>query len=264
MKSTKLLSMFTIALLSGIMILAGCGDQPDRSAESSETQTDNRALEPVVSGIIKFPAVPLRKISKTDLKIRLPKKATPEGTKVPVNEPNIAPLRPKNQERPVIKVPPGTVNLALGKPVASNESLPLIGDLDWITDGEKSGENGYSVDLGFGKKWVQIDLGLRANLYGVSVWHYHRQLRAYRDVIVEIADDQDFTENVQIIFNSDHDNSYGKGIGQDMGYLETYEGKFFHCSKGSKGRYVRLHSRGNTSNDQNHYIEVEVYGIPVK
>ena len=27
-----------------------------------------------------------------------------------------------------------------------------------------------------------------------------------------------------------------------------------------KGRYVRLYSNGNTSNDTNHYIEVEVYG----
>jgi len=37
-----------------------------------------------------------------------------------------------------------------------------------------------------------------------------------------------------------------------------------YCPKGTKGRYVRLHSQGNTSNDQNHYIEVEVYGIPIK
>jgi hypothetical protein len=31
-------------------------------------------------------------------------------------------------------------------------------------------------------------------------------------------------------------------------------------AKGAKGRYVRLHSQGNTSNDSNHYIEVEVHG----
>jgi hypothetical protein len=31
-----------------------------------------------------------------------------------------------------------------------------------------------------------------------------------------------------------------------------------------KGRYVRLYSNGNTSNDLNHYVEVEVYGTPVK
>jgi hypothetical protein len=263
MKSTKLLSMFTAALLSGIMILAGCGDQPNGSADSGETKTDNRAPEPVVSGIVKFPPVRVRKAPKVELIIQLPKVAS-APTPVPVNEPNIAPLRAKGLKRPVIKVPVGTVNLALGKPVSSNESLPLVGDLDWITDAQKSGEDGFCVDLGFGKKWVQIDLGARANIYGVSVWHYHRSSRAYRDVIVEVADDVDFTENVQITFNSDHDNSYGKGIGQDMGYVETNEGKYLYCPKGTVGRYVRLHSQGNTSNDQNHYTEVEVYGIPIK
>ena len=33
--------------------------------------------------------------------------------------------------------------------------------------------------------------------------------------------------------------------------------------KGIKGRYVRLYSNGNTANDLNHYVEVEVYGTPV-
>ena len=34
--------------------------------------------------------------------------------------------------------------------------------------------------------------------------------------------------------------------------------------RGAKGRYIRLYSNGNTANDMNHYVEVEVYGIPVK
>jgi hypothetical protein len=203
------------------------------------------------------------RVPKVKLRIPLPK-ALFTGTEEEMNEPNLAPLRAENLERPTIMVPAGTVNLALNKPVTSNESLPVVGELEWVTDGDKSGEDGHNVDLGFGKKWVQIDLGERANVYGVSVWHYHRQLRAYRDVIVEVADDEDFTENVQVVFNSDHDNSYGKGIGEDMGYVETNEGKFMYCPKGTTGRYVRLHTQGNTSNDQNHYIEVEVYGTPVK
>ena len=32
----------------------------------------------------------------------------------------------------------------------------------------------------------------------------------------------------------------------------------------ARGRYVRLYSKGNTSNDMNHYVEVEVYGTPAK
>jgi len=39
------------------------------------------------------------------------------------------------------------------------------------------------------------------------------------------------------------------------------------CSKlsvqsSAKGRYVRLYSKGNTTNKLNHYIEVEVFGKP--
>ena len=34
--------------------------------------------------------------------------------------------------------------------------------------------------------------------------------------------------------------------------------------KGTKGRYVRMYSNGNTANEMNHYIEVQVYGTPAK
>jgi hypothetical protein len=81
----------------------------------------------------------------------------------------------------------------------------------------------------------------------------------YFDVIVQVSDDPDFTENVRTIFNNDIDNSSGQGIGTDMHYVETAEGKLIDA-KGEKARYVRLYSRGNNSNDLNHYIEVSVYG----
>lgn len=34
--------------------------------------------------------------------------------------------------------------------------------------------------------------------------------------------------------------------------------------KGQTARYVRLHSNGNTANDRNHYIEVEIRGRKAK
>jgi hypothetical protein len=49
------------------------------------------------------------------------------------------------------------------------------------------------------------------------------------------------------------------GKGTDNPYVETRFGMLAD-GKGSKGRYVRLYSNGNTSNEMNHYIEVEVYG----
>ena len=53
------------------------------------------------------------------------------------------------------------------------------------------------------------------------------------------------------------------GIGKDRNYVETAEGKLIDA-KGVVARYVRCYSNGNTSNDLNNYIEVEVYGTPAK
>jgi hypothetical protein len=50
-------------------------------------------------------------------------------------------------------------------------------------------------------------------------------------------------------------------VGKDKEYIEVAEGKLID-PKGAKGRYVRLSSSGNTTNDLNHYVEVEVYGLP--
>ena len=98
------------------------------------------------------------------------------------------------------------------------------------------------------------------------MWHYHKQPRVYFDVVVQVSNDKDFISDVKTVFNNDIDNSAGLGIGKDMHYTETSEGKLIDLlSQGSpKGRYVRLYSNGNTSNDLNHYIEVDVYGKPVE
>jgi hypothetical protein len=268
MKDMKLMNIFTIALLAGAMIFAGCGPKKDTPTDKGDGDGSNVTTAPAPTGTngtttVKTPTVTTTKVKKVVLDIKLPK-AMFKGTPVPMSEDNIAKGRAKGEERPVIKVPDGTVNLALGKKVTSNESLPVVGDLEMVTDGDKSGEDGHNVDIGFGKKWVAIDLGEKANIYGVSVWHFHGQARAYRDVIIEVADDEDFLTNAKTIFNSDHNNSYGMGMGEQMGYVETNEGKYMYCPKGTTGRFVRLHSFGNTSNDQNHYIEVEVYGKPIK
>jgi phage repressor protein C with HTH and peptisase S24 domain len=91
------------------------------------------------------------------------------------------------------------------------------------------------------------------------VWHFHSEPRVYRDVVIQVADDADFITNVKTVFNNDHDNSAGLGIGKDLEYIETYDGRPI-AVKGVKGRYVRLYSNGNTSNQMNHYTEVEVFG----
>jgi hypothetical protein len=197
---------------------------------------------------------------RVPLKLDLPKPFF-LGTPTPVQLPNLE--RPRTGKRPDFLVPAGAVNLAKGAPVASSDDLPVIGELAYLTDGEKTGADGTFVELGPGLQWVQIDLGKPAALHAIVFWHFHSQPRAYHDVVVQVSDDPAFKTGVQTVFNNDHDNTAKLGRGADPAYMETFEGRIVD-PKGVTGRYVRLYSAGNTSDELNHYIEVEVYGLPGK
>jgi hypothetical protein len=191
-----------------------------------------------------------------ELKLSLPKPMF-IGTPTNLHSPNLETITGKS--RGPFYVPKGTVLLSLKKRVTSSDSSPVIGELEMITDGEKSGGDGYFVELGPGPQWVQIDLGGARALNAILVWHYHSQARVFRDVIVHVSDDPAFKTGVTTIFNNDHDNSAKLGIGKDKEYIDVAEGRLFD-PKGVKARYVRLYSNGNTTNDLNYYVEVEVFG----
>jgi hypothetical protein len=195
---------------------------------------------------------------KEELKLKLPKPMF-IGTPTNIKSANLEPITGK--PRPPFYVPTGTVLLSAKKPVTSSDSAPVIGELDMVTDGEKAGGDGYFIELGPGVQWVQIDLGASHPLSAILTWHYHSQARVYHDVVVQVADDPAFKTGVTTVFNNDHDNSSKMTAGKDKEYIEVAEGKLFD-PKGAKGRYVRLYSKGNTTNDLNHYVEVEVYGLP--
>lgn len=204
---------------------------------------------------------PAAKGDLVELKLELPK---PVFAGTPKNVPpglNLEP--PRKGPRPPIMVPKDCVNLALDKEVTGSDKEPIVGELKYVTDGYKEAtEDGY-VELGPGLQYVQIDLGVVSEIYAIMVWHYHRDPRIYKGVVVQVADDPDFIQNVRTLFNNDHDNSTGLGIGKDKHYFETYEGKHIDAG-GVKARYIRLYSKGSTADDMNHYTEVEVYGKPVK
>lgn len=195
---------------------------------------------------------------KEELKLKLPKPMF-IGTPTNLRSPNLEKITGK--PRGPFYVPKGTVLLSAKKTATSSDMQPVIGEVDMITDGEKAGGDGYFVELGPTPQWVQIDLGASRPLHAILAWHYHSQARVYRDVIVQVSDDPAFKTGVTTLFNSDHDNSSKLGLGKDKEYIEVAEGKLFD-PKGAKGRYVRLYSNGNTTNDLSHYVEVEVYGLP--
>jgi hypothetical protein len=237
MKS-KLIAPAAVAAL----FLSSCGKKAESTAEGAAAP---ESAAPAAAG----PA------GGVPLAIEFPPELI-EGTPKPINVPNLVQAPAK---APEVLVPEGTSLLSKGKPVTSSDDAPIIGDLTLITDGDKEAGEGYFVELLDGLQWVQIDLEQSAAISTVWVWHFHSQKRAYNDVVVRISDDPEFKTGVTTVYNNDYDNSAGMGKGTDRPYVESRFGLPVDA-KGVKGRYVRLYSHGNTSNEMNHYIEVEVYG----
>ncbi len=241
----------TLHILTGLALaltLASCGKK-----EESKAAAGAPAAAPATAAV---PAGDLEEI-----KLEFPKPMF-IGTPVPAELPNLEKADPSKVVK-TIMVPKGTTNLAKGKKVTSSDAAPIIGDLNLVTDGDADGADGSFVELMPGKQWVQIDLGAEANIYKIAMWHYHKQAQAYIDVEVQVSDDAEFKTGVTTLWNSDHDDSSGMGKGGDPAYVETNHGRVIDA-KGIKARYVRLWSNGNTSNDMNHYCEVEVFGTPAK
>lgn len=206
--------------------------------------------------IVASQAKPADRINGIELQTDFPPELI-EGTPRPIIVPRLvaAPTA-----APTLMVPHETEVLSKGKPVTSSDDAPIIGDLTLITDGDKEAGEGYFVELLDGLQWVQIDLERSADLQAIWVWHFHSQKRAYHDVIIQISDDPKFKQNVTTVFNNDYDNSSRMGKGADNPYVETRFGLLVN-TKGTPGRYVRLYSNGNTANEMNHFIEVEVFGV---
>lgn len=205
------------------------------------------------------------KIDKSELvalKVELPKPLFTGTPKAPPPDTTVDKTT-LGKSRGDFMVPKGVALVSEKKPVKMSDENPIIGSADLITDANKEGTDGNWVELGPGLQWVQIDLQKPTEIWAIVLWHYHAEPRIYRDVVVQVSDDPDFIQNVVTIFNNDHDNSSGLGLGKEREYFEAAEGKLID-GKATKARYVRCYSKGNTSDAQNHYIEAEVYGKPAK
>ena len=252
-------SIFLMAVL-GLVVFAGCKKKPQlqqpQTASVSKDQTPAPKTEiPEVNSATSKQAGSTSEVEP--IEIALPK---PMFVGTPQNVSGITNLeQPLGKPREPFYAPKGTMNVALHKPVMSSDEQPIIGELKMLTDGDKEAADGSFIELGPGIQNVTIDLGAPYNVYAVVIWHYHKQPRVYNDVVVQVAGDADFITNVKTIFNNDNDNSSGFGVGRDLSYVETAEGKLIDA-KGVIARYVRCSSSGNNANELNNYIEVEVYG----
>jgi hypothetical protein len=171
--------------------------------------------------------------------------------------PNVEPLSDK--PRPPMMIPPNVISIATGSKITSSDTNASADALAKITDGNKDPSDRSIILLRKGTQWVQMDLGGPQDIFALVIWHAHNAAKVYHDVIVQIADDALFTQNVRLLFNNDHDNTSGLGAGTDREYFETCEGKLINAN-GVETRYIRFYSRGSTESALNEYTEIEVYG----
>jgi len=242
MKKTS--HLITIAVAASVLVLIGITVimTPTPDAETGSRQVAS----------VKYNLVPLP--------ISLPK---PQFAGTPANLDGVENIEPPlGRARPAFLAPPDVTNVALQKPVTALMDPPIMGELSQIVDGDKEATEDGLVDMGPMKQWIQVDLGGAQELWAILFWHYHKQERVYFDVVVQVADDPNFITNVRTLFNNDIDNSSGLGVGTDMHYVDTNEGKLVDA-KQEVARYVRLYSNQNNQNDRSHYLEIEVYARPV-
>lgn len=272
----KTSTLLLAGLITGSLALSSCGggDKTDDKAPAAGGDA-KPAAAPAAGGDAKpasaapsaDPAAPPAGVPAGDLIDITPNYPKPMFVGTPVPTGNIANLEKPDPEavkkRLTFKLPKGTENLAKGKKVTSSDPLPIIGSLDLVTDGDADGADGNYVELQPGHQWVQIDLGSEATIYKLLVWHFHKQTAVYFNVNIQISNDPEFKTGVTSIFNNDIEDKEKMGKGIDPAYVETNHGRLIDA-KSTKGRYVRLWTDGNSANDMNHYVEVQVYGVPAK
>ncbi len=183
-----------------------------------------------------------------------PPESPPAGTTVE---------KPTGKPAPPMLIPKNAINVAPKSAVTCSDTNVSAAKLAKLTDGDKEARDESTILLRKGTQYVQFDLGSPHEIFAVAVWHAFDSPKIYRDVILQVADDAGFTNNVRTLFNNDQDNSSGRGAGTDREYYETHEGKIIDA-KGAKARFVRLYSKGSTESALNEYGEVEIYARPAK
>lgn len=217
------------------------------------------ALNLALSGVLRADDSP--KTNSTDmvpLQLKLP---APVFAGTPKAAP--ADIVVEDKPDPTIMVPKDVKNLAPSAKITSSDKTVTRAELAKITDGIKDADGEDIVQMRKGLQWIQFDLGAPKEIYGIAFWHAHDIAKICRAVIVQVADDEDFTENVRTLYNNDRENSAGMGAGKDRQYFESFRGKSVDA-KGTRARYVRLYSNGSTDNKMNEYTEVEIWGRAAK
>ena len=219
-------------------------------------------LAVAISNLLLAPNLPAADAADmVPLALKLPAPAFKGTPKDLQRGPNVEPLSDK--PRAPMMVPSGLKNIAPGSKITCSDKNVPADNLAKLTDGDKDASDQSIIFLRKGTQWVQMDFGSPQEIFALVIWHALNMAKVYHDVIVQVADDADFIENVRTVFNNDSDNTSGLGVGTDREYFETYEGKLINA-KGVKARYIRFYSKGSTESALNEYTELEVYARPAQ
>jgi len=217
---------------------------------------------PALSAAILFSnLIPAAAADLEPLPLKMPAPTTKGTPEELPSGPNIEPPLEAGKLPKPFMAPKGVVNVASGKKVTASLPSTISGNLEQVTDGKKEAFDDYVVEMKKGPQWVQLDLGQEYAIAAVAIWHDHRYVQAFRDVILQVSNDPDFTKDVVTLYNNDYDNSSGLGEGKDKEYFEQQFGRVID-GKNTKARYVRSGTKGSTLSAFNCHTEIEVYAPP--
>ena len=196
---------------------------------------------------------------KVAIKFELPAPHS-SGTPKEVKSDNLEPdPGPGNYRAPIMVPVVFDKKLTTEETKVTTSEEAVTGENEYVVDGDKTPDATCMLQLPGGLQWVQLDLGAEKTVSAVCVWHDQGDDRVYKDVIVQLSNDEKFAKDVTTIFNNDHDNTAKLGKGADKEYRERNDGRPVD-GKLTKARYVRCYSNGSSSEPVNNYIEIEVFG----
>ena len=215
----------------------------------------------VLIGVAAFATVVMA--DKVAIKFELPPPHI-TGTPKEIKSDNLEPDRGQGKLRPPIMVEPEFAKKLTNEDTKVTTSEEAVsGENEYVVDGDKTADMTAMLQLPSGLQWVQLDLGAEHVISAICVWHDQGDDRVYKDVIMQISNDEKFADKTKIttVFNNDHDQTskLGLGKGPDKEYRERNDGRPVDA-KLTKGRYVRVYSAGSSSEPTNNYIEIEVFG----
>ncbi len=247
-------TVLLVSILAGLLAF-GCGEAaPDGDGNSDGASPNATGTERTTNG----DGAPL-----TKLRLEFPEPVYKETPKDVHPKYKALMEKPPKGPPPIPEVPEGVENLALKKPVATSGEPWNAGGPEVAVDGKKNARVDEKLALPTGPQWIRIDLGKPHAIYAIAVWHdFDGQRTVFHDVIVEVSNDPDFEDGVTTLYNNDHDNSAGLGVGTDKYYWETHFGRVIPAN-GVRALYVRSHQAGTVDNEfSNQLLEIEVWGLP--